>query len=159
MAKSRVLVPYVPTPYSVVDFMLRLAEVGEDDVLYDLGCGDGRIPIRAVEVYNAKKAVCVEIKESLYRKALENVASRGLQDRIDVIKADMFDIDVSEATVITLFLLTSVNKLLKPKFERELRKGTRIISHEFKIPGWIPEGEFVFHDGLLSHKVYLYILR
>lgn len=151
-------VPYVPTPIPVVDYMLRLANVGPNDVVYDLGCGDGRIPIRAVELFNAKKAVCVELRDDLYEKALESVRSRGLEGRVQVVHADMFDVDISEATVITLFLLTSVNKALKPKLESELRSGVRVVSHEFEIPGWQPVEVRLFFDGILNHKVYLYVV-
>jgi len=150
-------VPFVPTPPPVVNAMLKIAKVGSDDILYDLGCGDGRIPIMAVELFNVKKAVCVEIRDDLYKRALEEVKKRGLEGRVVVINDDMFNVDVSEATVITLFLLTAVNKELRPKLERELRKGARVVSHEFEIPGWRPAKVVIYYDGIINHKIYLYI--
>ncbi len=156
---GRVSVPFVPTPIPVVDFMLKVAKAGPNDIVYDLGCGDGRIPIRAVEVFNVKKAVCIEIRKDLYERALSQVKAKGLEGRVVVINDDMFNVDISEATVITLFLLTSVNKMLRPKLERELRRGTRVVSHEFEIPGWDPVETYLFSDGIINHRVYLYVVR
>jgi len=156
---GRVSVPFVPTPVPVVDFMLKVAKARPNDIVYDLGCGDGRIPIRAVEVFNVKKAVCVEIRKDLYERALSQVKAKGLEGRVVVINDDMFNVDISEATVITLFLLTSVNKMLRPKLERELRRGTRVVSHEFEIPGWDPAETYLFSDGVINHRVYLYVVR
>ncbi|RLG85219.1 MAG: SAM-dependent methyltransferase [Thermoprotei archaeon] len=156
---SGISVPFVPTPIPVVDFMLKVANAGPNDVVYDLGCGDGRIPIRAVEVFNVRKAVCVEIRRDLYEKALSEVRAKGLEDKVIVINDDMFNVDVSEATIVTLFLLTSVNKLLRPKLERELRRGARVVSHEFEIPGWIPKESLIFSDGVINHRIYLYIIE
>ncbi len=152
-------VPYVPTPHPVVEFMLSLAGVGPEDILYDLGCGDGRIPITAVKKFGVKKAVCVEIRRDLYEKALSNVKLEGLEDRVEVIHGDMFDVDLSEATVVTLFLLMSVNRLLRPKLEKELKNGTRVVSHEFEIPGWEPLTVERFWDGVMPHKIYLYVIK
>ncbi len=150
-------VPFVPTPPPVVNAMLRIAKVGSDDVLYDLGCGDGRIPIMAVELFNVRKAVCIEIRDDLYKRALEEVRKRGLEDRVVVINDDMFNVDISEATVVTLFLLTAVNRELRPKLEKELRKGSRVVSHEFEIPGWRPAKVVIYYDGIINHKIYLYV--
>jgi predicted RNA methylase len=153
-----VFVPYVPTPYPVVRAMLKLANAGPGDVVYDLGCGDGRILIVAVKEFNVKKAVGIEIDREKYKLALSRIHDEGIADRALVIQGDFFHVDISEATIVTLFLLTSVNEMLKPKFERELRNGTRIVSHEFRIPGWKPEKVIDVRDehGLL-HTVYLYV--
>ncbi len=152
-------VPYVPTPIPVVRAMLTLAGAGSEDIVYDLGCGDGRILIVAVEEFGVRKAVGIEKDYSRYLIALRNVAEHGLGGRIEVFNADMFSVDISEATIVTLFLLTSVNAMLKPKFEKELRPGTRIVSHEFKIPGWrIEKNMVVRDDNGLTHNIYLYVI-
>ncbi len=152
----RILVPYVPTPEVVIDRMLQLANVSSEDVVYDLGCGDGRIVLRALTKYNVKKAVGVEIRDDLVKVARSKISELNLGDRAQILHADMFEVDLSEATVVTLFLLTSVNNMLKPKLERELRNGSRVVSHEFEIPGWVPFKVEVCSDGYLKHKVYLY---
>ncbi len=152
-------VPYVPTPYAVVREMLRLAGAGPDDIVYDLGCGDGRILIIAVKEFNVKKAVGIEKDPERYKIALENVRKNGVEDRVVVINDDFFNVDISEATIVTLFLLTSVNAALKPKFEKELREGTRIVSHEFRIPGWREKESLTIRDDRgISHNIYLYVI-
>lgn len=156
-SSNKILVPYVPTPEVVADFMLRLADVGSDDVVYDLGCGDGRIVALAITKFNAKKAVGVEIREDLVKASLARIRELNIDSRAHIIHADMFDVDISEATVVTLFLLTSVNGMLRPKLEKELKKGTRVVSHEFEIPGWKPAKVEVCNDGYLKHKIYLYL--
>ncbi|MEM0380574.1 MAG: protein-lysine N-methyltransferase [Desulfurococcaceae archaeon] len=151
-------VPYVPTPLPVVRAMLKLAYTGPDDIVYDLGCGDGRILVIAVKEFNAKKAVGIEKDEERIREARENIIKNNVVDRIVLINDDFFNININEATVVTLFLLTVVNEALKPKFERELRDGTRIVSHEFRIPGWKPYKVVDIRDeNGLTHTVYLYI--
>lgn len=153
-----VFVPYVPTPYAVVRAMLKLANAKQDDVVYDLGCGDGRILVVAVKEFNVKRAVGIEIDREKYKLALSKAREEGIEDRVEVIQGDFFNTDINEATIVTLFLLTSVNEMLKPKFERELRDGTRIVSHEFRIPGWRPEKVIeVRDDNGLLHTVYLYV--
>ncbi|MGE3547734.1 MAG: tRNA (adenine(22)-N(1))-methyltransferase TrmK, partial [Kofleriaceae bacterium] len=114
---------YVPTPEPVVTKMLTMAKVGPDDVVYDLGCGDGRIPIAAVRDFGAKAGVCVDIDPARIREAQANVKRAGLQDKIQVRYADMFQVDTSPATVVTLYLLDSLNIKLRPKLQRELRNG------------------------------------
>lgn len=154
-----VFVPYVPTPYPVVRAMLKLAEVGPEDTVYDLGCGDGRILIVATKEFNVKKAVGIELDRERYKLALERIKEERLEERVRVIHGDFFEVDIREATVVTLFLLTSVNEMLKPKLERELRNGARIVSHEFRIPGWRPEKVVeVRDDNGLLHTIYLYII-
>ncbi len=152
-------VPYVPTPIPVARAMLKLAGAGKNDVVYDLGCGDGRILIIAVKEFSVRRAIGVEKDYNRYIAALRNIAEHGVGGRVDVLIGDMFNVDISEATVVTLFLLTSVNALLRPKFEKELRPGTRIVSHEFKIPGWrIADEAIVKDDTGLTHRVYLYVV-
>ncbi|MEM3926023.1 MAG: protein-lysine N-methyltransferase [Desulfurococcaceae archaeon] len=153
-----VIVPYVPTPYPVVRAMLKLASANQEDVVYDLGCGDGRILLIAVKEFNVKKAIGVEKDYERFKYTLNRVREERLEDRIEVIHGDFFDIDLTNATVVTLFLLTSVNEMLRPKFEKELKEGARIVSHEFRIPGWKPEKVIEVKDeNGLTHTVYLYV--
>lgn len=156
--RGGVFVPYVPTPPPVVRRMLELAKVGPEDIVYDLGCGDGRILLTAVKEFKAKKAVGIEKREDLVKEAKKNISREGLSERIEIIPGDMFEIPIRDATVVTLFLLPSVNDLLKPKFSKELRPGTRIVSHEFKISGWKPIVEEEVREGYVRHKLYLYIV-
>lgn len=132
---------FVPTPAPVVQEMLRMAEVGPDDVVYDLGCGDGRIPIAAVRDFGARSAVCVDIDPERIREARANVEEAGLEDRIEVRHADMFEVDTSPATVVTLYLLPELNLRLRPKLQRELRDGARIVSQSFDMGDWEPAAQ------------------
>ncbi len=128
-------VPYVPTPQRVVDRMLELAEVTADDVVYDLGSGDGRIVIRAATEYGAR-GVGIEIDSALVRKARRNAEEAGVADRVAFRQGDLFEADISEATVVTLYLLPSVNLKLRPKLFEELAPGTRVVSHDFDMDEW-----------------------
>ena len=150
-------VPYVPTPQDVVDKMLELAKVTSDDVVYDLGSGDGRIVITAAQKFGAH-AVGVEINPDLYRQSSSRIKELGLDDRAHIMCEDMFEVSVHRATVVTLYLLTSFNEKLRPKLERELRPGARIICHDFHIPGWDAEKivDVTSKNGI-PHKIYLYI--
>jgi len=150
-------VPYVPTPQDIVDKMLELAKITPDDVVYDLGSGDGRIVITAAQKYGAH-AVGVEINPDLYRLSSARIKELGLDDRARIICEDMFDVSVHRATVVVLYLLTSSNEKLRPKLERELRPGARIVCHDFHVPGWDPEKvvEVTSKNGL-PHKIYLYV--
>jgi len=129
-------VPYVPTPPEIVRRMLKIARVGPGDVVYDLGCGDGRILITAVKEFGADRAVGYEVREDLCGVALAGIERQGLQCRVKLVNEDLFDVDLYEATVITLFLDDSTNQRLKPKLEREARVGTRIVSYTYEIEGW-----------------------
>ena len=124
----------MPTPQDIVDKMLELAKVTSDDVVYDLGSGDGRIVITAAQKYGAH-AVGVEINPDLYRQSSDRIKELGLDDRAHIMCEDMFDVSVHRATVVMLYLLTSFNEKLRPKLERELRSGARIVCHDFHIPG------------------------
>ncbi len=150
-------VPYVPTPQDIVEKMLELAKVTSDDVVYDLGSGDGRIVITAAQKYGAH-AVGVEINPDLYRQSSARIKELGLDDRAHIICEDMFDVSVHRATVVMLYLLTSFNEKLRPKLDRELRPGARIVCHDFHIPGWDPEKivDVTSQNGI-PHKLYLYI--
>jgi len=148
--------PYVPTPQSLVNRMLELVEAEPGDVLYDLGCGDGRFLITAVDEFDVKKAVGYELNKHLYEVAEDNVAKRGLIDKIRIESGDFMDADFSEATIITLYLTTSGNAKLRPKFKEELKPGTRIISHDFPIMGWVQSTEDGEALDIGTHKVFIY---
>jgi SAM-dependent methyltransferase len=130
--------PYVSTPPEVVEKMLQLAEVRSGDVVYDLGCGDGRIVIAAVRVPGVQ-GVCVEIDGDVIREAQRSAARAGVQDRIRFVQADLFDVPIRDATVVTLYLLPMVNRRLRPRLQAELRPGTRVVSHRFDMGDWAPE--------------------
>jgi ribosomal protein L11 methylase PrmA len=121
---------FVPTPQAVVDAMLKLAKVTKNDVVYDLGSGDGRIPIAAAKTYGAR-GVGIDIDPQRIREATENLKTAGVGDRVKFLNQDLFTTDISEATVVTLYLLPSLNLKLLPKLNRELKPGTRIVSHAF----------------------------
>jgi cyclopropane fatty-acyl-phospholipid synthase-like methyltransferase len=131
---------FVPTPQEVVEAMLKMAEVGPNDVVYDLGSGDGRIPITAVQKYGAKKAIGIDIDPQRIKEANENLEKAGVGDKVTFLNQDLFETDISEATVVTLYLLPSLNVKLMPKLKKELKPGTRIVSHSFDMQGqWEPE--------------------
>jgi SAM-dependent methyltransferase len=131
-------VPFVESPQPIVDKMLELAGVTEDDVVYDLGSGDGRIPITAARDYGAR-GVGIEIKPRLVEKARQNAKKAGVSSRVSFREGDLFEADISEATVVTLYLLPSVNAKLRPKLFRELPAGTRVVSHDFDMNEWAPD--------------------
>ena len=134
---------YVPTPQAVVDAMLELAEVKGSDIVYDLGSGDGRIVITAAKKYGAR-GVGIEIDPALVKKATENAAAAGVSDRVRFATQNLFTSDIGEATVVTLYLLQSINERLRPKLVRELKPGTRVVSHVFNMgPEWPPEKTLV----------------
>lgn len=136
-------VVFVPTPDDVVNRMLELAAVKPDDVVYDLGCGDGRIVITAAQRYGAR-AVGIDIDPRRIAEANENAGKAGVTERVRFIEADLFEADIREATVVTLYLLTRLNAKLKPKLLQELKPGTRVVSHAFDMGDWEPERkEFV----------------
>ena len=156
--------PYVPSPQSVVSDMLRYADVNEKDFLIDLGSGDGRIVLTAAKVFGAR-GFGVEIKDDLVRKSNETAQKEGLADRVRFMKQDLFKTDMSQATVITMYLLPDTVVLLKDKFLNELRPGTRIVSHDYPLTGWIPE-KYVQMDledkieisGVTTTLIYLYVV-
>ena len=131
-------VPYVPTPHEVVAEMLKMANVTKDDAVYDLGCGDGRIVIAAAKEYGAR-GIGVDINPQRIAEANENAEKAGVTDRVKFMTQDLFETDLSEATVVMLYLLPDVNLKLRPKLFRELKPGTRIVSHSFDMGDWKPE--------------------
>jgi precorrin-6B methylase 2 len=131
-------VVFVPTPHEVVEAMLDLAEVRDGDVLYDLGSGDGRIPIAAAKRFKVQ-AVGIDIDPQRIREAEANAKAAGVTNEVSFRQEDLFQADFSEATVVTLYLLDSLNEKLRPKLLRELKPGTRIVSHVFRMGDWDPE--------------------
>jgi precorrin-6B methylase 2 len=142
---------FVPTPPEVVAAMLKVAKVGKSDIVFDLGSGDGRIPIAAVKDFGAARATGIDIDPQRIKEANANLANSGITgNRVRFLNQDLFTTDISEATVVTLYLLPSLNVKLIPKFEKELKPGTRIVSHSFDMGDWKPE-QTIDVDG---RKVY-----
>lgn len=131
-------VPYVPTPQPVVDAMLAVAKVGKNDVLYDLGSGDGRIVNTAAQKFGTR-GVGIDINPERIEEANENAKKAGVTDRVRFVQQDLFKTDFSEATVVTLYLLPEINLQLRPKLLKELKPGTRIVSHAFDMGDWKPQ--------------------
>src|SRR5262245_24877398 len=130
---------YAPTPYNVVDAMLTVASVHAGDVLYDLGSGDGRIPIMAAQKYHIARGVGIDINPQRIREAEANCKAAGVDDRVRFLNEDLFEADISDATVVTLYLLPELNLKLLPKLLRDLQPGTRIVSHACDMGAWRPE--------------------
>jgi SAM-dependent methyltransferase len=129
---------FVPTPNDVVNKMLELARVTARDVVYDLGCGDGRIVITAAQKYGAR-GVGIDIDPQRIREARDNASRGKVNDKVRFIQADLFEADIGEATVVTLYLLTDLNLKLRPKLMADLKPGTRVVSHAFAMGDWQPE--------------------
>jgi SAM-dependent methyltransferase len=129
---------YVPTPNDVVDAMLTVAHVTGTDMVYDLGSGDGRIVIEAARRFGAR-GVGVEIDPDLVKRARENAVKAGVSDKVSFVQGDLFKTDFSSATVVTLYLSPSINLRLESKLKRELKPGSRVVSHRFPIGDWAPE--------------------
>jgi hypothetical protein len=156
--------PYVPSPSSVVADMLTLAEVGPKDFVVDLGSGDGRIVLTAAKVFGAR-GFGVDINEKLVREANEAAKLQGVADRASFVVQDLFKTDIRKATVVTMYLLPNTVNLLKDKLLAELAPGTRILSHDYPLAGWIPEiyRQFDLQDkveisGVTTTLIYLYVV-
>ena len=147
------LAPYVPSSEDVVTRMLEVAHVNRDDVVFDLGCGDGRILFSAVKKFRAKRAVGYELQENLYQGVIEKITAERLEHRVQVFNEDALTADLSEATVVTLYLTTSGNSKLKPKLSAA-QPSTRIVSHDFRIEGWSNTSQ----EDFRGHTIYLYTL-
>jgi SAM-dependent methyltransferase len=147
---------YKPTPQDVVEKMLELAEVKKEDLVYDLGCGDGRIPVTAARIYGCK-AYGWDIDPKLVRESRENAARNNVPGLVNIELGDIFDLDLSKADVVTLYLLPELNAKLIPQLEK-LKPGSRIVSHEFAMRGVRPRRVLTVpsQDGR-AHKVYLWI--
>jgi predicted RNA methylase len=139
--------------------MIELAELKPGEVFFDLGAGDGRTVIMAAKTYGAR-AVGVEMREDLAKRAMSVIHDNGLNDRVTIVNGDMFKVDLSSADVVYLYLTTSANEKVKPKMETELRKGVRVVSHDYEVVGWKPSKVENFVEnpslGYPSHTIYLY---
>jgi SAM-dependent methyltransferase len=142
---------YVPSPGKVVDLMLELAAVGPEDVVYDLGCGDGRIPIAAAQRYGAR-GVGIDLNPARIAEAQWNARAAGVEDRVKFVQGDLFEADLAGATVVTLYLLNSLNAKLRPKLLRELKPGARVVSHAFHMGDWKPEKT----DAVMGSEVFMW---
>ena len=153
------LAPFVSTPMVVVEKMLEMVKVNGNDILYDLGCGDGRIVILAAKKYGAR-GVGIDIDPQRIEEANAAAREAGVENLVEFRRQDVFKVDFSEATVIALYLLEESNELLRPLFDRFLQPGTRVVSHNYPVPGW-KEKEMEFasvkvEDDEEEHDVYLY---
>ena len=144
---------YVPTPPEVVDAMLKVANVKAGDVVYDLGCGDGRIVVTAAQKYGAR-GVGIDIDPQRIKEATANAQRAGVADKIKFMQADLFETSISDATVVTLYLLPSLNLKLQPKLLKELKPGTRVVSHAFDMGSWKPDQEL----DLNGRHVYMWTI-
>jgi SAM-dependent methyltransferase len=144
---------FTPTRHNIADAMLRLANVTADDVVYDLGSGDGRIPIIAAQKYGAK-AVGIEINKDLVEISWQIANQAEVADKVSFISGDLFEADLSKATVVTTYLSTSIMKTLEPKL-RALRPGTRIVSHQFSMPRWAPDKRIKVDEA----EIMLWVVR
>jgi len=151
------LAPYVPSPQPVVERMLEMADLKPYETVYDLGCGDGRILITAARDFHAK-AVGVELSEKLVRQAQDQVNKMGLANRITIVEGDLMKADLRPADVVTVYLLTSANDELKPAFEKSLRKGARVVSHDFQIRGWKADRVDTVEATNRTHTIYVYVM-
>jgi hypothetical protein len=153
------LAPWVPTPQPIVDRMLELAAVSDKDVLYDIGCGDGRIVITAARRYGAR-GVGIDIDKAMIEESERNAAAAGVERKVRFIGMDATKADISEATVVSLYLLPESNALMRPILEAQLRPKSRVVCHNYTIPGWEAkqvQSETVLDENGESHYIYLYI--
>jgi SAM-dependent methyltransferase len=160
-AKHQIDVPYVPTIEAAVKAMLKLADVKNSDTVYDLGCGDGRIVIAAAKEYGAH-GVGIDINPERIQEAQENARKAGVEKLVRFEENDLFEADIHGASVVTLFLLSSVNLKLRPKLLKDLKPGTRIVSNTFDMGDWKPDKELTLDNSAdeegLSHKFFLWIV-
>ena len=144
--------PFVQTPVEVAKKMIQLADLKPGQKLFDLGAGDGRLVIMAAQDTEAS-AVGVEMRDDLIERARTEIKKLSLEGKVTMVHDDFFNVDLSEADVVTLYLTTSGNERLRPKLERELKKGAKVISHDFKVGSWKPS---VVYNELLGHTIYSY---
>jgi uncharacterized protein (TIGR03000 family) len=158
---DRFLIRFVPTPANVVEGMCKLAKVTKDDVVYDLGCGDGRIVITAVTDFRAKRGVGVDIDENLVKLSRENAQKAKVDDRVSFRKQDVLDIkDLGDASVVMLYMGEDVNARLMPILKKTLKVGSRIVSHDFKMADWEPEKTVtIVDDSGDEHIIYLWSIK
>jgi len=149
------LAPYVSTPQNVVNEMLKVADIKPNEMVYDLGSGDGRVVITAAQKYGAR-AVGVEISPKEVAESREKISLAKLDKRVRIVEADMMSVDLSEADVVTLYLLTSSNDLIRPNLEKYLKPGARVVSHDYPIRGWEPKRVHEIEAFKRVHHLYVY---
>jgi tRNA A58 N-methylase Trm61 len=153
------IAPFVPSPHSVVEYMLKLAGLRAGEVLFDMGSGDGRTVIMAAKSFGAR-GVGIEMREDLAKKAMASIHEHCLDDRVTIMNDDMFNVNLTSADVVYLYLTTSANEKIKPKLECDLKKGARVVSHDYEVIGWKPEKIENFCEnpqlGYPAHTIYLY---
>jgi ubiquinone/menaquinone biosynthesis C-methylase UbiE len=147
-------VVYVPTQQVVVDAMLKLADVQKSDIVYDLGCGDGRMVITAARTYGTK-GKGIDIDPQRIKEANENAQNAGLTDKVEFVLGNLFEADVSEASVVTLYLLESLNLKLRPKLLEQLKPGSRVVSNTFNMGDWVPD-KVEYVEG---YTIYLWTIK
>lgn len=145
-------VPYVPTPPEVVEAMLKLGGVKAGDTVIDLGCGDGRIVVAAAQ--KGARGIGYDLNPERIKEAIENAEKAGVKSRVQFIEKNLFDADIHQATVVTLYLLPEVNRRLRPKLMKDLKPGTRIVSHSFDMGDWKPEKE----QSINGRRIYLWTI-
>ncbi|HEV3471255.1 MAG TPA: class I SAM-dependent methyltransferase [Pyrinomonadaceae bacterium] len=156
-ASVKLDVPYVPTPEVIVERMLRMAKVGKDDVVYDLGCGDGRIVVTAASRYGAR-GVGYDLNPQRITESNANAVKAGVADRVRFVQGDLFRADLSEATVVTLYLLPDVNLKLRPKLLADLKPGTRVVSHNYGMGDWEPKEVAEIEIQGTTHYIYSWVI-
>ena len=155
-AQEGKIVPYVPTPQEVVERMLELAEVKKGDVVYDLGSGDGRIVITAAKKYGVK-AIGFEIDPERIKESKENIAKAGVGNLVEIRQQDIRNVDLSPASVLTMYLLPEVNLMIRPNIWKEMKPGSRVVSHDFDMGDWKPLKTETIKDGSSwEHTLYLW---
>ena len=151
-------IPFISSPVSVIKAALEVAKVDKNDVVMDLGCGDGRVPIIAAK-YHGARGICVEINDNLCALAEANAIYNGVDNLVEVACHDLFTYDYSRATVIYAYLYGSILSVLSSKFEKELIKGSRILAIDFQIHGWIPIlVKRLIDDAGVIRSIYLYVI-
>jgi SAM-dependent methyltransferase len=153
---TKKLAPFVASPQRIVDRMLEIASIKPNETVFDLGCGDGRILFQAAQKYQAK-GVGIEIDEKLVQSTSSRVVEMGLQNRVRIQQGNLMDADLSSADVVTIYLLTQSNELLRPRLEKMLRPGTRVVSYDYVVPGWKPKRiDRTAETANGGHLIYLY---
>jgi cyclopropane fatty-acyl-phospholipid synthase-like methyltransferase len=154
-------VPYVPTPQTVVEAMLKLADVKAGDVVYDLGCGDGRIVVTAVKQFGAKRGLGIDLDPDRVAQSNENAKKAGVAEKVEFKQGDVLKLDsVADATVVAIYLSPNVNRQLEPMLRKTLKPGSRVVSHDFKIGDWPPENtERIKGTRKDDHVIYLWTIK
>jgi cyclopropane fatty-acyl-phospholipid synthase-like methyltransferase len=154
---SQNLAPFVASPQPIVDRMLDIAGVKAGDTVYDLGCGDGRILITAAQRFKAK-GVGVELSEKLVSSTKDSLKRMNLQDEVKIIHGHLLDVNLQPADVVTIYLETNSNDLLRPNLEKYLKPGARVVSHDFEVRGWKPTKVEKINSHNRNHTIYLYTM-